>query len=218
MQLVNYINKSILEYPCLFRGENYEYSRLLVLNHIFLTVGCGVDVLKICEQEDVDYILPKDYFEKKLWTFSLKDFEKWEELNFQGYYNIKHNYCYIEGKKDHISDLIKDCDNFKGLFLSDASFLNQLKPVYDKGFCFLSEVIDKNIKLNADWLNGMKEIVEFALNYYLSYKDNLYGFIPKNESNDESYLAGLKKYEKFKVRFEKEYQDALEDFNKALKL
>lgn len=72
----NIIN-SIVRYPTLFRQNNWENSRLLVLHHMFMVGGNGLEwtkdgILFSKYEKDIrKHKLPLNYFEMNLWKFEL---------------------------------------------------------------------------------------------------------------------------------------------------
>jgi hypothetical protein len=79
MSLDDHIRWCIWNYPTLYRADNYEDSRLLVLHQMFLVIGNGYewrpDGTLTCDNDSKQNrkTLPKGYFDKKLWTFEIKE-------------------------------------------------------------------------------------------------------------------------------------------------
>jgi len=124
MVLEHAINWNIMNYPTLFRCSNHKESRLRVLEHFFLTVGSGLewskdgylyDYMEKDPQKRVVKKLPKDFYQLKLWQFTidpemLKDFK--EEFKAKKiYYYIRNNYfgTYIifSGTKEEVLPIVK---------------------------------------------------------------------------------------------------------------
>lgn len=59
---------SILDYPTLFKTTNYETAKMLVIDHIFFTIGCGYEwskngtVSDCIDKEQSNRKIPDNYF------------------------------------------------------------------------------------------------------------------------------------------------------------
>jgi len=99
MKLKDYVDNSILYYPSLYRAHNYEDSRLLVLDHIFLTIGNGLEWHKDGFITELGYRgkyntkykakkIPENFFSDDLWELHLlKEHLKEVKKLLKGYYS-----------------------------------------------------------------------------------------------------------------------------------
>lgn len=85
MLLKDYVDNAIWAYPTIYRASTYERSRILVLGHVFLGIGTGLEwhpngflsELGYTREGDSKYNivgpkeLPKDFFDINLWELSL---------------------------------------------------------------------------------------------------------------------------------------------------
>ena len=103
MKLKDYVDRSIHNYPPLYRSFDYASSRTLVLSHTFLSYGTGLEwhpdgfladhitgkynIVKPCR-------LPKNYFDCELWELSIfkKDLPKIKKA-LKGHYNYTRPRC-----------------------------------------------------------------------------------------------------------------------------
>ena len=129
MKLKNYINKSILEYPLLYKAKNYDRSRLLVLDHIFITNGNGLDIMELVNKPDEEIDIPDGYFETPIWRFQEDQFnqEVWEELKSNGFKpellkKLRYGHC---GEKE----FILQCDIETAQKLYVDKFLDDIKEL-----------------------------------------------------------------------------------------
>lgn len=104
MKLKDFVDHSIYDYPTLYRSFNYQKSRLLVLNHVFISYGTALEwspkgFLSYLGEKDGEYKifkskrLPKNYFEIDLWYIPLfkKDLPKVKNI-------LKGHLHYIQGR------------------------------------------------------------------------------------------------------------------------
>lgn len=100
-RLDDVVRQSIYSYPTLYRQDNYEHSRLTVLNHLFLVIGNGYEwhpdgyLYYVMPNKQGRKTLPKNFFEMNLYTFDLPkkskaDLEK--ALKNKFYYFRKEHY------------------------------------------------------------------------------------------------------------------------------
>ena len=76
MKLEHAINWSIYNYPTLYRSKTHSESRLKVLDQFFFTIGNGLEwhkdgFLFEGNQRNFRKTLPKDFFEKNLYTLTI---------------------------------------------------------------------------------------------------------------------------------------------------
>ena len=78
MKLEDHVRWCIWTYPTLYRGRDYASSRILVLNHLFFTIGTGLEwhrdgYLTDGHKNHFRKTLPKRYFECNLYCFLLDE-------------------------------------------------------------------------------------------------------------------------------------------------
>lgn len=116
MKLKDYVDNSIMRYPTLFRSFDYEHSRRLVLNHMFLAYGTGLEWSKegfLAEERRGKFKIekprkiPENYFTMPLWEIDLrkKDVPEFKKM-------IKGNYHYLCTSKCEIGEFsfVFSCD------------------------------------------------------------------------------------------------------------
>lgn len=64
MKLEDYIQSSIANYPSLYAGKDYASSRLLVLNHIFLTLGGGLEWANTGNSKTGGYLVAPSWYKR----------------------------------------------------------------------------------------------------------------------------------------------------------
>jgi hypothetical protein len=107
MKLKNFIDNSIYEYPTLYRSFDYKKSRLLVLNHIFLSYGTALEwspegFLSYLGEKEGEYRifqpieLPNNFFEINLWYIDLveKDLPVVKDILKDHFYYIRSGSLY----------------------------------------------------------------------------------------------------------------------------
>ena len=99
MKLIEAINWNIYNYPTLFRHWDWEKSAILVLDHMFLGYGTGLEWHPdgfLCEcmggynLKHHRKTLPKGFFEKKLFNFDITKENKEKVHNFLKKKNVFH--------------------------------------------------------------------------------------------------------------------------------
>ena len=229
MKLKSCINKSIFEYPSLFRSVDLDSSRLLVLEHLFLVNGNGFDWNRegyLENQEVYDAELPEfpdDYFEKNLYEVEVLDEEATKaylEIIAEVYhYQLPRSRFIIEGEQhaSHVAHKWGKEKTFLGKpFLREANsgFVESqgLNPYPLCEYCAICEIMEgrtnsfhiANFDLTAqpDWLQGAIEIAEFALGYF---KDDeriiFHCYYPKNDDEKEHWEKFRKKQIEFYTSF-----------------
>lgn len=66
MKIVDYISKAIQEYPSLYKDTNYEKSKMKVLDHIFFTIGNGLEMAKPADGEEGGYVVDPKYKKNRI--------------------------------------------------------------------------------------------------------------------------------------------------------
>lgn len=146
MTIKQYVDKSIFQYPSLYRTKSYQESRLLVLDHVFLTIGNGLEWNKAgfiadygCRKNSKieEIVFPKNYFTDKMWELNLntENVKEVQEL-LKDYYSYIHKTSRYNNTQLIIlcndEELIKDI--FKKYSLPDEmhkAFFKFLKKPYE---------------------------------------------------------------------------------------
>ena len=61
MKVADFISKSIQEYPSLYKDVNYEKSKMKVLDHVFFTIGNGMEIAEPPDGEAGGYVVSPKY-------------------------------------------------------------------------------------------------------------------------------------------------------------
>lgn len=61
MKIADYISKCIQLYPTLYKDIDYNKSKLKVLNHIFFTIGNGMEMAKTKNPNEGGYVVDPKY-------------------------------------------------------------------------------------------------------------------------------------------------------------
>lgn len=131
-KLKDYVDNSIWSYPTLYRANTYEESRLLVLAHVFLCYGTGLEWHPKGFLTDLEYSpegqesytilgpkkLPEDFFTAELWSIDFKKEDK-EAIKAA----LKGHFHYFRGRGLHGDASV--------IFQSDEQFANKLTLKYD---------------------------------------------------------------------------------------
>jgi hypothetical protein len=158
MKLKQVIDSAILSYPSLFRTSDYETSRLLVLNQIFLVIGNGYEWCKdgylFDEREVIDVEVNDEFFKKDLQIVKVEDFDKaieyLKERNIFYYQKNNKIEIVVEGE-DIAEELIEN-------FSKELSPFDKLVGVRPAGFS-LSRIERLNKLLGLD--TGVKRNPRF---------------------------------------------------------
>ena len=188
MKLEDYIYKSLLEYPSLYLCNNYEDSKMLVLNHLFLVNGNGMD-WAISKGGNHEGYLVEDKYKKT------KD-DEWIRLPDKPYGKpvIKNKLSFIELLEKYKNEYLED-SKYKSIREFNARIPERIKILIreqklkdmENGnylqkfeehtpYPFASEYwpyaeIDINL-IKPDWREGMLQCFEWALNFYTDKETN----------------------------------------------
>ncbi len=166
-KLKDVVDDSIYNYPLLYKASDYEFSRLLVLNHLFLTIGTGYEWHKngyLCypdsKRTSFDK-LPHGYFEYKLFYACDKNIVKINSPKFS--YKVKHAY------EDY--DFVFEADSLEHaekIIGNDEIFVTELKNNYFHPYpiCEFSNITKLGSFVQDDWLSGAIEVAKATLKFY----------------------------------------------------
>ena len=177
------IERSIANYPTLYRAKTYAQSRLIVLEHYFLTNGNGAYVTK-SGGLSCGYLKPAvltdDYFSKTLWDIKTENAatlqaEFTAELPLAYNYVTANNYVIIEcdeetalryqkkyGPKERYNNFVMaaQCHYY------DCDYLIAGDPYPLCQYAIMCRVLDGKITLNKVWMKAGKELAEEVIKYY----------------------------------------------------
>lgn len=141
MKIKDYIAKSILQYPGLYKAKNYEESKLQVLNQIFFTLGNGLEFAQTEHPGQGGYIIEPEYVEN--------NHGDWIRLNDEPY-----------GKRTS-----KPLP--KNLFDSESE---SNYPFHPYSFCdeigLLSEILREEHFLQDDWMAELVYLCKRTLEFF----------------------------------------------------
>lgn len=166
-KLKEIVDDSIYNYPLLYKACDYESSRLLVLNQLFLTIGTGYEWHKngyLCyldSKKTKFEKLPKNYFEYKLFYACGKIIN---EVNFPKFaYKVKHDYEDYDFTFE--ADSLEHAQKIIG---NDEIFVHELRNEYFHPYpiCEYSNITKIGSFVQDDWLAGAVEITKATLNFY----------------------------------------------------
>jgi hypothetical protein len=203
MKIADYISKSIQEYPSLYKDVDYEKSKLKVLNHIFFTIGNGLEMAETDNPAEGGYFVEPKYKEDKKtgdWI-RIKDKpygkEKYKPIP-DGYFESIVYYVSaserpietIYRKGQYRDDRVffrydKEVDReFRKPELYKAESLHPFSPYpLSKGFSIASYTSCDGFFLQTDWMEELIIICKSTLEYFNNenqYKNN--HFYPSKDS------------------------------------
>lgn len=212
MKIADYISKSIQEYPSLYKDIDYEKSKLHVLDHIFFTVGNGLDMAETENDLDGGYIvdpifeknrnddwirvkdkpygeetykkIPDDYFDSII--YYVNSTEKPIDINV-----IKKPFS----KDDILIRYNKKVDSFfSEPKLFKAENKNPFSPYPISKNCSIAcEIYDKNLFLQKDWIDELVFLCEKTLEYFNDESQYINNTYYPNEFKINKTLNSLKK-------------------------
>jgi len=222
MKLKNYINKHILKHPSLYKAKDYNKSRLLVLDHIFITNGNAIALMDVINEPDEEYEVPSNYFNVPIWKFEENEFDKkvWKELKDNGFKGEL-----VENWFNGIKGFILQCniETAKKLYINNYSMLKPLPlewEAYEYENCYYrpyplceysilcsivngqeplgGRIIDIN-KIPNDWIEGMKEVAKAYLNFLDNHVEMHHGYPTKKllqeiQKETTYYKEDMEKY------------------------
>lgn len=167
MKLNDFISKYIQTYPLLFKSTTYEKSKYDVLNQIFLVLGNGLEVAKTEKPDLGGYMCEPVYmFDDTTQTWvSVADLPYGKET----YNPIPENYFETEIYENAWSPTYK--------ILMQNIYPFHPYPQCEFGSGFLVNWLHSNVFLQPDWLDGLYDICERTLQYYMNeteYKNHSY--------------------------------------------
>ena len=185
MKISDYISKIIQEYPSLYKYKNYEESKLRVLDHVFFTIGNGLEMAETEDKAKGGYIVePKfkrikgedehirikdkpygkekyrpiqeEYFKYDIYHVSCINRPK--DVVFIEYYNFKDAYFLFEqtSKKESFGSSIVD-EILNGVpKLRKIENNHEFSPYpFSKGFSIACDIYYKNLFLQKDWMDEL---------------------------------------------------------------
>lgn len=168
MKLNDFISKYIQTYSLLFKSTTYEKSKYHVLNQVFLVLGNGLEVAKTENLNLGGYMCEPNYtFDDRTQNWvRVVDLPYGEET----YNPIPENYFETEIYKYAVSS-----SAYKTLMQNRYPF--HPYPQFEFGGGFLRNWLSSDVFLQPDWLNGLYDVCERTLQYYMDeteYKKHLY--------------------------------------------
>lgn len=208
MKLKDHVLLSVFNYPSLYLCATYEESRLLVLHHLFLINGNGVEWATTKDPSKGGYLVHPEYYKYRgEWTrkidkpYGREKFEmEWEDL--LGYGITEHldlsKYEEMNERAGGLTEMlikIHNEANQKELESGDWLRNTNRKPYdfYDKGWPFydVERGTQKLEYIKPDWREGAVEIKQWALKYYLD-KERYHK--SKDYENGKTVASQFKEY------------------------
>lgn len=194
MKLENYISNTIKRWPDLFGRSSYEESRLPVLNHTFFSYGTGLEWCK-------GGFLAEHLRGRKA-----------DKRNFHIYNEMAQfdSDFFIKCGKDHSDwiDLISSAGYcYKSYGKENPTGLCEYSPVVEMINGRTNSPHIENFELTKilpDWIDGAREMVEYARTYYRNYDLYKHHVYYKNEESWSNYVKRQNEYfDKFSEKFPK---------------
>lgn len=234
MKISDYISKTIQEYPSLYKDENYEKSKLKVLDHIFFTIGNGVEIAETINPEDGGYMtkpiydseyeripdklygsetykpLPDDYFETVIYSILASE-NPLEITKRTTNYGDKIYFRYKKFKHKHQEPI---------LFIEENKDILEPYPICF-GFSIVDKIFSENIFIQDDWMKELIVLCERTLEYFnikTQYINNIYypkiSSIEKDLNHFKEYFehGGMKKVKELRETWNYEIKDTVPDY------
>ncbi len=209
MKIADFISKSIQEYPLLYKDTDYEKSKLKVLDHVFFTIGNGMELAQTENPQEGGYVVtPKGKKDNK---------EGWIRLNDKPYGKEKYKPIpdgYFESvvyyvsavkkpletlyKKNNYGDTVlfrfdKKVENeFEMPKLFKAECFHPFSPYpFSKGCSIACDVFYDNAFLQEDWMRELIFLCKRTLEYFQNetqYINNSYWPTEKSIVYDLNYF------------------------------
>ena len=181
MKIEDYISKSIQEYPSLYKDVDYEKSKLHVLDHIFFTVGNGLEMADTENINEGGYVVdPISKKDRNGNWFRIKDKPYGQETYRKipnDYFDSIVYYAYsnerpieVTTKKDNTvyfrySKKVNSIFNEPKLYKAENK--NPFSPYpISKNFSIACEIYDNNLFIQKDWLDELVFLCEKTLEYF----------------------------------------------------
>jgi hypothetical protein len=153
MKVIDFISKSIQEYPSLWKDKDYQSSKLKVLDHVFFTIGNGFELAETGNPETGGYAVePK--FKKN------KKTDEWVRLIDKPYGKEKASPLpngYFESTVFYESNGKK----------YTANSLHSFSPYpFSKDFSIVCDVFYDDVFLQQDWMQELVILCERTLEYF----------------------------------------------------
>lgn len=163
MKVVDYISKSIQEYPLLYKDVDYEKSKTKVMDHVFFVIGNGLEIgngyvfdpkYKRVDGE-WEIVDPKPY-----------GAEKYPKIP-DGFFDSKAYYVYpspskVVGRKNKLNLYYSEGEPRIYESISKDSYTPY--PISEYSFAY--RVCKEGVFIQQDWFAEMKLLCKVALEYY----------------------------------------------------
>lgn len=188
MKLEHYISNTIKQWPDLYVQQDYQHSRLAVLENLFFTIGTGHEW---CKSGFVAEHIRGRTGDKRNFNifnepaqFESGFLEKWRGENMQ--------YLRLVGLSRFVINPYPICK-----YSAIAEMINgKTNSLHIKNF--------ELIKILPDWVEGAREIVEYARAYYKDYNLHKHHFHYKYTESWDAYVKKQNEYfDRFSEKFPK---------------
>lgn len=231
MKIKDFISKYIQTYPSLFKSNNYEESKLKVLNHAFFVIGNGIELSETENPKEGGYLVSPKYREDKKTGNRIRivdipyGLEKFDDipsdyfethifgiLSLHNPLEIKTNKCNMGGY-DCIIRFDKETVKNDFFYPTLYEIIND-KPFtpypFSVDFSFVCKIFYKQIFIQEDWMNELVILCKRTLDFF---EDN------DQVKNDTCYPNDNKiknNYKRLKEVFEKDGEKGVYNLRKEL--
>lgn len=183
MKLDHHIIQAVREYPTLYKATTWEFSKLLVLHHLFLVNGNGYSwhdgYLTTAYDEDfrsygaeIARRLPKGFFTKRV--HKLKPWKKKDAEMWLGFEEIVES---LDLTEDMIKDLnahtkrikknlVKRGNRYYEKQYQDCAAPGSRYDITPYPICQFAKLVTMPDDVRPDWLEGAHIIADYAIDYF----------------------------------------------------
>lgn len=229
MKLKDYVLQSVYNYPSLYLCENYEESRLLVLHHIFLVLGNGMEWAHTKKPEHGGYPVHENYYKRN------GDYVRKYDLPYgREKFNMVWNDLLGIGISEYLNNAFGELQGGSQDLISRDFYTKIKQERFENGIpnkkylrsnenrkpypiCenyWLFKKLSKNNQLQylkPDWREGMIDIKKWALDFFLNHdkyhQDDYFGSSDKSIKN---YIDNIEP--KLKSGEYKDWSTALKEY------
>jgi hypothetical protein len=190
MKIEHFIAKTIMEYPTLYKSEDYEQSKLKVLDDIFFVIGNGLKFADTGDEKTGGYIIEPDYKKKRNGDYvRLLD----KPYGVVTHPPLPENYFETKIYETHI---------YEGREITREQCANYDFSPYPFGRdCSKACIVyDEDIKLQPDWMAELVYLCKVTLDFFSSdEKVKVYTYYPLTK--DKKEMEGFIKHREKQMRF-----------------
>lgn len=207
-----YILKSLGMYPTLYIDYSYDGVRLRVLDHVFNTIGNGLDKESF-EYQDYDFESAKKYItDESLW-YGYHEEDITRKIMSNG-----ETYCFPTGKSI-LTCLESEKSQYSNMvyWVESNRYPHEFYPNFDKKYSLVWKPLFK--KLPLEWTEDAIWFYTQARDYFNNDPHNFHYAFPNGECSVEKqikefehFIKDYKSYEEISKAYELEYTGDTYDF------